>query len=115
MSALFQPNIVYLHSHDTGRHVQPYGPVPEDAEQLFDLPLDPNEMRNVASEPEYAAEREGLAGRLDAWMRATADPLLEGPVPAPAGARINRRDARSADEEPIVIDAEDPLAAVPVA
>ena len=25
MPLAVQPNIVYVHSHDTGRHVQPYG------------------------------------------------------------------------------------------
>jgi hypothetical protein len=32
-------------------------------------------------------------------------------VPAPPGARINTREQRSADEPPIVVGADDPLAA----
>jgi N-sulfoglucosamine sulfohydrolase len=85
---------------------------PVDHEQLYDLPLDPNEMRNVAGEPRYEAVRQELSDKLDAWMRETNDPLLEGPVPAPPGARINTRDQRSAEEDPITVGEEDPLAAV---
>jgi N-sulfoglucosamine sulfohydrolase len=81
-------------------------------EQLYDLPLDPSEMRNVVGEPRYAAVRQQLSDKLDAWMRETCDPLLDGHVPAPPGARINTRDQVSAEEEPITVGADDPLAAV---
>jgi hypothetical protein len=70
-------------------------------------------MRNVAGEARYEAVRAELSDRLDAWMRETGDPLLEGRVPAPPGARINTRDQRSAEEPPIVVGADDPFAAVP--
>jgi hypothetical protein len=33
-----------------------------------------------------------MRGRLDAWMKRTGDPLLLGPIPAPAGALVNRSD-----------------------
>jgi arylsulfatase A-like enzyme len=82
-------------------------------EQLYDIPLDPMEMRNVAGEPAYEEIRADLAERLDSWMRETADPLLDGPVPAPPGALVNSRDQRSAEEEPLLVPADDPLAAVP--
>jgi N-sulfoglucosamine sulfohydrolase len=85
---------------------------PVDREQLYDLPLDPNEMRNVVGEPHYEPIRRELSDRLDAWMRETDDPLLDGPVPAPLGARVNTRDQRSAEEDPITVGAEDPLAGV---
>jgi arylsulfatase A-like enzyme len=85
---------------------------PVDHEQLYDLPLDPNEMRNVAHEPGYADVRAEMSQRLDDWMRETGDPLLDGDVPAPPGARINTREQRSAEEEPIVVSADDPRAAV---
>jgi hypothetical protein len=39
-----------------------------------------------------------LRERLERWMVRTDDPLLNGPVPAPPGAQINRQDQRSADE-----------------
>ena len=74
-----------------------------DPEQLYDLPLDPSEMRNVAAEPAYQDIRRRLAQRLDDWMRETGDPLLDGDVPAPPGARINTREQRSAEEPPIVV------------
>ena len=75
---------------------------PVDGEQLYDLPLDPNEMRNVVDEPAYQDARRRLAQRLDDWMRETDDPLLAGDVPAPPGARINTREQRSAEEPPVV-------------
>jgi N-sulfoglucosamine sulfohydrolase len=58
-------------------------------EQLYDLTLDPNEMRNLAEDPVYATVLEELRERLTTWMEKTGDPLLEGPVPVPAGAVVN--------------------------
>jgi len=59
-----------------------------------------------------AALRDELSDRLDAWMRATADPLLDGPVPAPAGSLVNHPSARSAEEQTLAIEAGAPLAGV---
>jgi len=39
-----------------------------------------------------------MRGRLDRWMKATRDPLLEGPVKAPSGAKLNRPDQLSFTE-----------------
>jgi hypothetical protein len=65
---------------------------------LFDLRLDPAEAQNlVAERPDVADE---LRERLDAWMRETEDPLLDGPVPAPEGAEVNDPDQRSPAEAP---------------
>jgi arylsulfatase A-like enzyme len=86
-------------------------PVPR--EQLYDIPLDPMEMRNVAGEPAYEGVRADLAARLDDWMRDTDDPLLDGDVPAPPGALVNTRDQRSPEEQPLVVPDDDPLAAIP--
>jgi arylsulfatase A-like enzyme len=58
-------------------------------EQLYDLTLDPNEMRNLAEEPAHLEVLEQLRGRLRGWMEETDDPLLYGPVPVPAGAVVN--------------------------
>jgi arylsulfatase A-like enzyme len=76
---------------------------PIDGEQLYDLALDPNEIRNVAFDPAYAGVREGLAARLARWMEETGDPLLAGSVPAPAGAAVNTREQRSPQEPPVVL------------
>jgi N-sulfoglucosamine sulfohydrolase len=75
---------------------------PVEREQLFDLIADPNEMQNLAADPAYAATHAELSARLDEWMRDTADPLLDGPVPAPRGARLNRPTDRSAEDQPVV-------------
>jgi len=63
--------------------------IPE--EQLFDLYSDPAESCNRAADPACRETLEGLRRRLAEWMESTADPLLTGPVQAPAGARVNRQ------------------------
>jgi N-sulfoglucosamine sulfohydrolase len=82
--------------------------VPE--EQLYDLVLDPAEGNNLAGE----AASQGVLGeqreRLEAWMVETEDPLLVGPVPAPAGAIVNEQWQVSPDDPVRVIEA-DPTAA----
>jgi N-sulfoglucosamine sulfohydrolase len=83
-----------------------------DREQLYDLALDPDESCNVVDNPAYADVRTELSSRLDEWMRATDDPLLDGPVPAPPGTLINLPNARSAEEAPIVIESDEPLAGI---
>jgi N-sulfoglucosamine sulfohydrolase len=79
-----------------------WGDRPVDSEQLYDLMLDPNEMRNVAGDPSYARERDEMAERLDRWMRETEDPLIDGPVDAPEGVLLNTPAQRSAEEPPEV-------------
>jgi arylsulfatase A-like enzyme len=59
------------------------------AEQLYDLVFDPNESHNLAGDPGHQATLAEMRGRLERWMQATDDPLLQGPAPAPPGARIN--------------------------
>ena len=76
---------------------------PLDDEQLHDVLLDPSEMRNVVADPEHADVLADMRARLDRWMRETDDPLLSGPVPAPIGARVNRRTDVSPDAEPLVV------------
>lgn len=60
-------------------------PIPE--ERLFDLLYDPNAANNLAGDPAYRDVLEEMRGRLEAWMEQTDDPVLRGPVPAPADAR----------------------------
>lgn len=58
-------------------------------EQLYDLVFDPQERRNLAGDTRYDDVLEEMRGRLERWMRATDDPLLLGPVPAPEGAVVS--------------------------
>ncbi len=73
------------------------------AEQLYDLVFDPNEVNNVAADNAMAEVLADLRARLDAWMQRTDDPLLNGPVSAPAGARVNDPDGLSPKERPHLI------------
>lgn len=70
-------------------------------EQLYDLIFDPAEHNNLASDRGSAKILEEMRGRLDAWMKRTSDPLLDGPVPAPAGAKVNPADGVS-PREPVI-------------
>ncbi len=74
-----------------------WGRRPRPREELHDLLLDPGELRNLAHDPELRAVREDLERRLRAWMVATDDPLLDGPVPPPDGALVDDPAALSAD------------------
>lgn len=67
-------------------------------EQLYDLVFDPNEAHNLADDQALAEILAEMRARLDQWMRATDDPLLRGPVPAPPGARVNDPDGVSPSE-----------------
>jgi N-sulfoglucosamine sulfohydrolase len=69
-----------------------------DREELYDLALDPNELRNLIGEPRLADVARDLRARLARWMEDTRDPLAEGPVPLPPGAWANAPDQRSASE-----------------
>ena len=48
------------------------------AEELYDLRTDPDQLRNVAADPAHAPALKALAARLDAVLRATADPRAAG-------------------------------------
>ena len=70
-------------------------------EQLYDLMLDPHEAGNLAGEATMADVLAQMRNRLDRWMRETDDPLLAGPVPAPAGAKVNDSDGLSPGDPPM--------------
>lgn len=55
--------------------------------ELYDLQADPLEMHNLIDAPEFTPVVIDLRQRLLAWMQATEDPLLDGPVASP----YNRR------------------------
>jgi N-sulfoglucosamine sulfohydrolase len=67
-------------------------------EELYDLVMDPGEMRNLAGDPTEESTRAELEARPRRWMAETADPLLDGPVPIPPGAVVNRPDGLSPNE-----------------
>ncbi|MDR3635773.1 MAG: sulfatase [Isosphaeraceae bacterium] len=46
-------------------------------EELYDLEHDPHEVKNVAGDERYAADRAALRARLERWMRDTADPRTD--------------------------------------
>ena len=66
---------------------------PQPQEVLFDLIFDPNETNNLihdaTQDPETANVLRDMRSRLARWMKETNDPLLNGPVPAPPGAKVN--------------------------
>jgi N-sulfoglucosamine sulfohydrolase len=71
---------------------------PVERERLHDLFFNPGEGHNVIDDPDYQDVRVELAARLEDWMRATNDPLLNGPIAPPPGAIINDQDQRSASD-----------------
>ncbi|MCS7021532.1 MAG: sulfatase [Gemmataceae bacterium] len=46
------------------------------AEELYDLRNDPHQMRNLAADPQYTAQRQELAGQLERLLREAGDPRL---------------------------------------
>jgi arylsulfatase A-like enzyme len=71
-------------------------------EQLYDNLFDPNQGHNVIDDPAAADVASELRERLRAWMERTDDPLLDGPVPLPAGAAVNDPASRSFLEDLLV-------------
>jgi len=87
-----RPNVFYLHSHDSWRDR------PVAAEHHYDLFFDPAELHNLIDDETCHAVAVDLRDRLQRWMEETADPLLDGPVPAPPGAEFNDPDQVSPGE-----------------
>jgi uncharacterized sulfatase len=46
-------------------------------DELFDLVRDPGELKNLYRDESTQAVREELQSKLDAWMRAIADPVVK--------------------------------------
>jgi N-sulfoglucosamine sulfohydrolase len=74
--------------------------MPRPREELYDLLFDPNESNNLAESPDHADLLAVMRQRLETWMQTTDDPLLDGFVPAPAGAEVNDAGGISASETP---------------
>lgn len=47
------------------------------AEELYELKSDADQVVNLAADPRFAQVKEGLAARVDAWMRDTNDPRVD--------------------------------------
>lgn len=47
------------------------------AEELYDLRRDPQQINNVAGDPTFAEALAELRGRVDRWMKETADPRVD--------------------------------------
>jgi arylsulfatase A-like enzyme len=62
-------------------------------EMVFDLAHDPLERTNLVDDPAFASVQAHLRERLETWMRATADPLLDGDVQAPPGVTLTQADS----------------------
>lgn len=56
---------------------------PRPPEELYDRRVDPEELINVADDPEYSAVRHEYADRLNAWLAATGDPVEHEKVSPP--------------------------------
>lgn len=71
---------------------------------LYDLLFDPHEANNLIEQTDMSVTLSTLRNQLDAWMRETNDPLLEGEVVlAPSGSKINDPDGFSPREEPLLV------------
>jgi N-sulfoglucosamine sulfohydrolase len=119
--AIRTPRWKYIrHFDDFGRPVLPnlddspskdvfveagWGDQPVSREELYDMLLDPEEGRNLAGQEPFERVRAELAERLERKMEESQDPLLDGPVAAPPGVRLNRQDQVSAEEPTYTVGA----------
>lgn len=60
-----------------------------DQYELFDLKKDPHELKNVASDPQYASVFEEMKSNLTDWRKATDDPWLCWPQGVLLGSKCN--------------------------
>lgn len=68
-----------------------------EVESLYDLVFDPNETKNLISDPTEAEVVAEMRARLETWMRETDDPLLAGYVLPPPGAEVTWPDVTDPD------------------
>ena len=47
------------------------------AEELYDLRSDPEQLVNLAADPQFKPVKGALAARVEAWMRETHDPRVD--------------------------------------
>jgi len=65
---------------------------PRPAESLYDLMFDPSEAHDLAADPAMTDTLAAMRQQLDAWMRRTNDPLMEGQVDPRPGDTITPQD-----------------------
>ena len=65
-------------------------------EILYDLYFDPVENNNVAGKSEYSEVLAEMRRKLEKWQAETDDPVLNGKIEAPEGAKINNKECMSA-------------------
>lgn len=94
------PNVDDSPSKDAWLATDSWPPHLLDAEQLYDLMLDPQEANNRANDPSLRRVFDDMRQRLNNWMQATDDLLLQGAVPLPSGAVANDPDGLSPSESP---------------
>lgn len=68
-------------------------------EELYDLYFDPHEKNNLAKDPEHNETREKMMQLLEAEMKKTGDPMLNGYIDAPITAVLNDPDGVSPNEK----------------
>ena len=71
--------IIARAKEDPKRYELNFGKRP--AEELYDIRHDPNNLRNLAANPEYRAKKKEMAGKLAQWMTKTGDPRVTGDGP----------------------------------
>ena len=47
------------------------------AEELYDMKSDPDQIVNLAAEPKWQTAKTALSAKVDAWMRETHDPRVD--------------------------------------
>ncbi len=52
-------------------------------EELYDLESDPNEIHNIANNPQFAKIKEELSSKLMEFLKSTNDPVLRGEIEEP--------------------------------
>ncbi|MFN4259467.1 MAG: sulfatase [Gemmataceae bacterium] len=75
------PTKTYMIEHKDDPQVKPLYELAfakRPAEELYDLKKDPDQLRNVAGDPKYAAVQKQLAERLLAELKASDDPRVRG-------------------------------------
>ena len=71
-----------------------YAFVPRPEEELYDLRKDPEEVKNVATDPAYAATKKEMSERLMKVLTETGDPRVTG-----AGDKFEKPPFTDADDQ----------------